>query len=673
MSNLGSAFVQIVPSAEGITGSIANVLGAEADSAGKATGSRLVDTIKGVIVAAGIGKALMASINEGAALQQSLGGIETLYKGSADRMKQYANDAFVTTGLSANAYMENVTGFSASLLSSLKGDTEAAAEAANTAMIDMADNSNKMGTSMESIQMAYQGFAKQNYTMLDNLKLGYGGTKTEMERLLKDAQKITGVKYDINNLADVYSAIHVIQSELDITGTTAKEASTTFTGSFAAMKAAALNVIGGLSLGQDITPALEGLASTVATFLFGNFIPMLTNVLTGLPSMVVTFLKTAGPIFIENGAKLVTNLIEGIATGYPEFIAGFAELLENIPPVIESNFPALIENGVALISNFANGIIQKIPDLLNDFNYILIDIFAIITDYLPIMLEGGADILLNILQGLVDNLPQLVEGFNTLIDSTVMFLKDNLPKFLEKGVEIILKLANGILKNLPTILGAIGSIIGHLIKAIVENLPQLLALGFQLIGKLAKGLLEALPNVLSAMASLVSSIWDSVSGIDLWSAGSAIINGFLGGLKSAFEGVKNFVGGIASWIANHKGPLSYDRRLLIPAGNAIMQGLNSGLKTSFEDVKSTVSDMGGSISEMMNGSLGNSIQSDFLMNARVNGNQLGAIASQNNMGAQLGGVTININGYNRDEKELAERIKDELLNEERRKEMAFNG
>lgn len=673
MSNLGSAFVQIVPSAEGITGSIANVLGAEADSAGKATGLRLVDTIKGVIVAAGIGKALMASINEGAALQQSLGGIETLYKGSADRMKQYANDAFVTTGLSANAYMENVTGFSASLLSSLKGDTEAAAEAANTAMIDMADNSNKMGTSMESIQMAYQGFAKQNYTMLDNLKLGYGGTKTEMERLLKDAQKITGVKYDINNLADVYSAIHVIQSELDITGTTAKEASTTFTGSFAAMKAAALNVIGGLSLGQDITPALEGLASTVATFLFGNFIPMLTNVLTGLPSMVVTFLKTAGPIFIENGAQLVTNLIEGITTGYPEFIAGFAELLENIPPVIESNFPALIENGVALISNFANGIIQKIPDLLNDFNYILIDIFAIITDYLPVMLEGGADILLNILQGLVDNLPQLVEGFNTLIDSTVMFLKDNLPKFLEKGVEIILKLANGILKNLPTILGAIGSIIGHLIKAIVDNLPQLLALGFELIGKLAKGLLDALPNVLSAMASLVSSIWDSVSGIDLWSAGSAIINGFLGGLKSAFEGVKNFVGGIASWIANHKGPLSYDRRLLIPAGNAIMQGLNSGLKTSFEDVKSTVNDMGGSISEMMNGSLGNSIQSDFLMNARVNGNQLGAIASQNNMGNQLGGVTININGYNGDAKELAERVKDELLNEERRKEMAFNG
>lgn len=673
MSNLGSAFVQIVPSAEGITGSIANVLGAEADSAGKATGSRLVDTIKGVIVAAGIGKALMASINEGAALQQSLGGIETLYKGSADRMKQYANDAFVTTGLSANAYMENVTGFSASLLSSLKGDTEAAAEAANTAMIDMADNSNKMGTSMESIQMAYQGFAKQNYTMLDNLKLGYGGTKTEMERLLKDAQKITGVKYDINNLADVYSAIHVIQSELDITGTTAKEASTTFTGSFAAMKAAALNVIGGLSLGQDITPALEGLASTVATFLFGNFIPMLTNVLTGLPSMVVTFLKTVGPIFIENGAQLVTNLIEGIATGYPEFIAGFAELLENIPPVVESNFPALIENGVALISNFANGIIQKIPDLLNDFNYILIDIFAIITDYLPVMLEGGADILLNILQGLVDNLPQLVEGFNTLIDSTVMFLKDNLPKFLEKGVEIILKLANGILKNLPTILGAIGSIIGHLIKAIVENLPQLLALGFELIGKLAKGLLEALPNVLSAMASLVSSIWDSVSGIDLWSAGSAIINGFLGGLKSAFEGVKNFVGGIASWIANHKGPLSYDRRLLIPAGNAIMQGLNSGLKTSFKDVKSTVSDMGGSISEMMNSSLGNSVQADFLMNARVNGNQLGAIASQNNMGAQLGGVTININGYNSDAKELAERVKDELLNEERRKEMAFNG
>ena len=235
-TQLGKAYVQIIPSANGISGMIQKEMGGEVasagTSAGQSLGSNLVGTFKKIVAAAGIGKALSATLNEGAALQQSLGGVETLFKDSADKVKGFANEAYKTTGLSANAYMENVTGFSASLLQSLGGDTDKAAETANMAMIDMSDNANKMGTSMESIQLAYQGFAKQNYTMLDNLKLGYGGTKQEMQRLLADAEKLTGVKYDINNLSDVYSAIHAIQENLDITGTTAREAATTFTGSF---------------------------------------------------------------------------------------------------------------------------------------------------------------------------------------------------------------------------------------------------------------------------------------------------------------------------------------------------------------------------------------------------------------------------------------------------------
>lgn len=245
---MAKAYVQIVPSAQGIKGALEDVFGKETDGLGTKTGlsigTQLVGTIKKVVAAAGIGKLIKDSLDMGGALQQSIGGIETLFKDSADTVKQYAAQAYQTVGLSANDYMEQTTSFAASLLSSVSEDTNAAAQLANMAMVDMADNANKMGTDMQDIQNAYQGFAKQNYTMLDNLKLGYGGTQTEMQRLLTDAERISGVHYDLGNLADMYSAIHVIQREMDITGTTAREAATTLTGSFASMSAAFQNVLG---------------------------------------------------------------------------------------------------------------------------------------------------------------------------------------------------------------------------------------------------------------------------------------------------------------------------------------------------------------------------------------------------------------------------------------------
>ena len=310
---LAKAYVQIVPSADGIQGSISHIMGGEVSAAGESAGT-LVGTLKKVIAAAGIGKMISDSLNLGGALQQSIGGIETLFGTGGRSIEEYAKSvgksvdavkdeyaslmqsqqtvfdnaaqAYRTVGLSANEYMEQTTSFAASLLSSVSQDTNAAAQLANMAMVDMADNANKMGTDMQDIQNAYQGFAKQNYTMLDNLKLGYGGTQAEMQRLLNDATKISGVKYDLGNLADMYSAIHIIQQEMDITGTTAREAATTLTGSFAAMKAAAENVMGNWSTGADLTEPLQALADTAQTFLVDNLLPMIGNVLAGIPEIV---------------------------------------------------------------------------------------------------------------------------------------------------------------------------------------------------------------------------------------------------------------------------------------------------------------------------------------------------------------------------------------------------
>lgn len=316
-TKLADAYVQIIPISEGITSKIKELfkdLPDEGDSAGEKTGESFATKLKKAIAAAGVGaaisKVVTSAFTEGAALEQSLGGVETLFKKHADIVKKNAQDAYKTAGVSANEYMENVTSFSASLLSSLGGDTRKAAEVAHTAMVDMSDNANKFGSDMQSIQNAYQGFAKQNYTMLDNLKLGYGGTKSEMERLLQDAQKLSGVEYNIDNLSDVYNAIHTIQQNLDITGTTAKEASTTFSGSFASMKAAAKNFLGVLTSGGDADKAFNDLIGSTETF-FGN-VKRLAKSFVSQTAKV--FDSAVGQLFEKMGvdAENIEGVIEGV-------------------------------------------------------------------------------------------------------------------------------------------------------------------------------------------------------------------------------------------------------------------------------------------------------------------------------------------------------------------------
>lgn len=593
MSDIGKAYVQIVPSAKGLEGAISGQLDGEAAKAGQSAGTSIISTLKKVFIAAGIGKALLSTLTEGGKLQQSLGGIETLFKDNADRVKGYAKEAYRTTGLSANAYMENVTGFSASLLQSLGGDTKKAAETANMAMIDMADNSNKMGTSMEAIQNAYQGFAKQNYTMLDNLKLGYGGTKKEMERLLKDAQKITGVKYDINNLNDVYSAIHVIQGELDITGTTAKEASTTLTGSFNAMKASFQDVLGALALGEGLEPALQGLAGTVSTFLFGNLIPMIGNILAQLPGMLITFVQIALPQFVQMGTDMINSLASGFDFGMDGFWANFSEMINVF---LTDYLPQFLETGVSFITELTNGLISALPNVITGMGEILDTMLVICFDALPKILQAGYDIIKNLAMGIWNNLPAITKSIVDVLDKLLRTILDNLPQFLEKGIELIGRMAMGIWNNLPQIISTLTNLLIALIRKIGEYLPQFLQKGVELIGKMLAGIVQKAPELIAKLPAIIVQILASIGRFtaEFVSMGGQLLMGLAKGIagavgnviKAAVNACKGVVSKIKSFFGIHS-----PSRVFAEIGEFLDLGLAEGIEDNIKPVQSAMEEV----------------------------------------------------------------------------------
>lgn len=428
---------------------------------------------------AGIAALTKSSIDGYAEYEQLVGGVETLFKQSADVVQQYAANAYKTAGMSANEYMETVTSFSASLLQSLDGDTAAAAEKANLAITDMSDNANKMGTSMEMIQNAYNGFAKQNYTMLDNLKLGYGGTKEEMQRLLDDAEKLSGQKFDLSSYGDIVDAIHVVQTEIGITGTTAKEASTTISGSVSSMKSAWQNLVTGIADDNANLEQLVGNFVDSAITAAGNIAPRIEQVLSGIGML---------------GEKIAPVIADGISAAVekaPEFLTAGANMLVSLGNALMEQSDLLIQNAFDLVLVLADGLIQ------------------------------GVDGLASSAMELVDKLAMWVEEYSDVL--------------ADKAVTLITTLANAIIKNLPGLIVAAVRIIGSLATGLIENLPTLIKQVPTIIVELVNGFVEGLPDIIDVGKQIIEGLWEGIASMASWIGDK--VSGFVGGLVDDVKGV----------------------------------------------------------------------------------------------------------------------------------------
>ena len=575
----------------------------------KGIGSSAIKVGKGLAVAgAAAATAVTALVSKSvgafADYEQLTGGVETLFGAGGRSVEEYAqsvgksvsdiqgkydslmsaqnvvlenaNKAYMTAGMSANEYMDTVTGFSASLISSLGGDTNKAADYANSALVDMSDNANKMGTDMESIKNAYQGFAKQNYTMLDNLKLGYGGTQEEMKRLLSDAEKLTGHKYDISSFADITQAIHAIQTQMDITGTTAKEASTTISGSWGSLKAAFQNVLVGLTTGGDMfDQSLDALINTAVTF-GQNIIPAIKGALSG-----------------------VGYLIEGLAP-----VIG-----ETIPPLINDLAPTLANSAVSLISSLVNGLTQNATQFSECLSNMIIVAVAGISTVVPQLLDAASKIVSNLMQGLTNSMPQIVNGAVTLVEGLVNGLVNNIPLLIMGAVQLVASLANGLIANLPRIIDAGVNLITGIVSASYSMMPQIIQNGMQLVVNLAVGLVRAIPQLIAALPRMTGAIVKGFKSVNWFDLGLQLIKSIWGGIKSIgsemWNGVKEKTselwGGVKNVVSEKLNNIksAYDAHGggLKGATFAAIEGVKEYYRTGYDAINKLT---GGKLGEVVN-------------------------------------------------------------------------
>ena len=523
----------------------------EEDKAGNST-ITLGDLIKGNLISEGIiagikglagamktvGSTLLdigkSAIDSYANYEQLIGGVETLFKDSSSIVENNANNAYKTAGLSANDYMETVTSFSASLLQSLNNDTAKSAEVADMAITDMSDNANKMGTSMESIQNAYQGFAKQNYTMLDNLKLGYGGTKSEMERLLADAQKISGVKYDISNLSDVYNAIHVIQGKLGVTGTTAKEASTTIQGSVASMKSAWSNLLTGIADDNaDWGTLVNNFVDSVVTA-GDNILPRIETTVEGIGLLITDALGLLLDKVVPMGMQLIQNLITGISTQLPDIISSVNNAVGVIIDGIVAMLPQILQMGIQIIVSLVQGIAQSLPTLIPQMVNAVVTMVDTVLDNIDLIIDAGIQLLIGLSDGLIEALPNLIDKIPEIIDKLIIAITNNLPKIIEAGVELTVKLAFGIVKAIPQLVSKIPQIIGSLVSGIANHYSKMWNVGKELLGKVKDGITNGISGMVDVGKNLVKGLWNGINNAKDWvldkikGFGSSIVDGIKG-------------------------------------------------------------------------------------------------------------------------------------------------
>ena len=618
------------------TGGLQSGMGKVASVAQQALGvftgqmmTRAVDAL------ANLGKSALDSVGQ---LEQNVGGVETLFGDAADAVIASADRAYQTAGMSANDYMSTVTSFSASLLQSLGGNTEEAAKVADMAIIDMADNANKMGTDLGTIQNAYQGFAKQNYDMLDNLKLGYGGTKTEMERLLADAGKLAGTTFDINSFADVTEAIHVIQTEMGITGTTAKEAAETISGSWASTKAAMQNLFAGLgnenadigklvndvtknfsnvvknvtpivenlasalpeALGQAI-PAISGLMPPILEAVAGIFDEVLSSIIGLLPElapvavdavlMIAQTLVENVPVIADAAIQLVNGLITSVGQMLPTLIPEFVNAIVSVATSLIDNIPMLVEAGMQLLSGLAEGIMAALPQLIEQIPLIIDGIIVALTESLPLILEQGAAIIMNLVQGIVDTVPLLLEQLPVIIESLITFFTENMPLILEQGIQILTNLAMGIVQAIPALLEQLPAIITSIADTLVANMPMILETGMQLLLQLASGIIQAIPQLVAQLPQIISAIVSGIGALmsGIVNVGKSIVQGIWQGISSMIgwitDKVKGFFSGIVNGVKGLLGIHSPSTVFSDQVGKNMALGVGEGFEKTMGGVK----------------------------------------------------------------------------------------
>ena len=494
--------------------------------------------------AAGIAALTTAAVNNYAEYEQLVGGVETLFKQSSDAVQQYATNAYKTAGMSANEYMETVTSFSASLLQSLDGDTSAAAEKANMAITDMSDNANKMGTSMEAIQNAYQGFAKQNYTMLDNLKLGYGGTQAEMQRLIADAAALSDtVDAQSMSFENIVEAIHVVQTEMGITGTTALEAGRTISGSVNAMKSAWANLLTGLSDGNaNVGQLVDNLVTTIVgdgtesnLGVLGNILPAVETALNGastlvseaLPQIVEiipTIINENLPVLAEAAIGIIQSLVDGISKNQGMLFGTIFGVVTYLATSFVAMLPQIVELGLNLIVSLANGIAESLPELVPTIVDVMLQIVMTLIENVGMLVDAAVDLISALAEGLIASLPILIAQAPTIIATLVQELIAAAPQLLLSAVEIIAQIVSGIANNIFELAKSAGDIIRTIVEGIGENLSEL--------GKSAGDIIDAIVDGIEEM-------WGSV--VDV---GSQVVDKIREGISNAWEGLKNWFRGI---------------------------------------------------------------------------------------------------------------------------------
>ena len=475
----------------------------------KVVGAGMV-AVAGVAGAAAVGLSKKV-IGAYAEYEQLVGGVDTLFKEASSKVQGFADNAYKTAGMSANEYMETVTGFSASLIQSLGGDTQKAADVGNQAVTDMSDNANKMGTDITNIQNAYQGFAKQNYTMLDNLKLGYGGTKEEMQRLLVDAEKISGVKYDISSFADVTEAIHVMQTHMGITGTTAAEAADTISGSIDSTKAALTNLWAGLGNPKADVQKLVNDVTNSLGHVVKNITPVLNNIVTALPTLINGVVSAIGgmlPNLLQAVTSLFTQVLQTILTLLPSLIPVFVNALMTIVQAIISNLPLLISAAVQLVTTLVQGIATALPTLIPAAVQAVVTIVQGLIDNLPLLLDAGLQLLTGLVNGLITGIPVLIAALPQIITSLVTFFVTSIPIIINAGIQLLTALVTALPQIIAAIVAVLPQIINGIITALIAALPQLINAGIQLF----LALITALPQIISAIAGAMPQIINGITG-----------------------------------------------------------------------------------------------------------------------------------------------------------------